>query len=157
MKIGFTGTRNGMTVEQNEEVRKLLSEFLDQYPRSEFHHGDCVGADTQAHEIAKELGYKIIIHPSTYNTRAWNVGDYINTPIAPLKRNKHIVNETQFMVATPKEHSEAAYGGTWHAIRYATNKRRDVFIVWPSGNITETKPDYVDYNLMEMSVDGNNN
>ena len=134
MKIGFTGTRNGMTEAQKQQLYKLLSQYS-----GEFHHGDCVGADTQAHEIAKELGFKLILHPSTAITRAWNTGDYENVPAPPLVRNKHIVNETQFMFATPKEEGVVSFGGTWHAIRYAARQHRNVFIIWPNGTYIQTK------------------
>lgn len=59
MKVGFTGTQLGMTGFQIEELTKLLMATTI----TQFHHGDCIGADEQAHEIAKALGIPVAIHP----------------------------------------------------------------------------------------------
>lgn len=52
MRIGFTGTQNGMTKAQKSQ---LWNSVTDLTPSSigghEFRHGDCVGADEQAHLI----------------------------------------------------------------------------------------------------------
>jgi hypothetical protein len=67
MKIGFTGSRNGMSHEQRVSLRAILT-FVQHLLSSpdgaiEFHHGDCVGADSGAHDIAMEAGCYIVIHP----------------------------------------------------------------------------------------------
>jgi hypothetical protein len=46
LRIGFTGTRQGMTKRQRNALRDLLAA----------HHGDAVGVDAEAHDIAIELG-----------------------------------------------------------------------------------------------------
>ena len=49
IKIGFTGTRNGMDEEQLKEFERIIkSKHVD-----EFHHGMCVGSDKQAHDFVK--------------------------------------------------------------------------------------------------------
>lgn len=61
MKVGFTGTREGMTAAQRLAFSKLIAElFVD-----EFHHGDCVGSDAEAHDAVVDLygSDKITIHP----------------------------------------------------------------------------------------------
>jgi hypothetical protein len=51
VSFGFTGTRQGMTAEQKSVLRNLLGGGA-----GEFHHGDCIGADSEGHDIADECG-----------------------------------------------------------------------------------------------------
>ena len=66
LKIGFTGTRNGMSDVQLEEFKKLF----DSKDFEEFHHGMCVGSDKQAHDfvttIKEDKKVKIVGHPPKY-------------------------------------------------------------------------------------------
>jgi hypothetical protein len=61
MKIGFTGSREGMSTHQKEQFVLKLNEL----GVTEFHHGDCAGADAQAHDIIREFfpNVKIVVHP----------------------------------------------------------------------------------------------
>ena len=68
--IGMTGTRDGMTLQQQGVFTQILRdfysdeiEFFGQDVEQRFHHGDCIGADAEGHDIAKEVGYVIVIHP----------------------------------------------------------------------------------------------
>lgn len=59
--VGFTGTRKGMTNAQKNTLRHVLNRVCP----SMFRHGDCVGADEEAHGVVRSLDpdVKIIIHP----------------------------------------------------------------------------------------------
>src|SRR6185369_15902528 len=95
--IGFTGTRHGMSQIQKDIVRKLLQDFA-----GSFHHGDCVGADAEAHAIAKELNYMIAIHPPINpRWRAFCQGDFMYPPKDYIPRNHDIVQSCQYLIATP--------------------------------------------------------
>lgn len=138
--IGFTGTRNGMTPEQQTRVSLLLLKL----GATDLHHGDCIGADDQADQIGRELGLTIYIHPpDNPKLRAWcnkrPTGEtWTETPPQPyLKRNRAIVDCSRAMVATPKEGAETTHSGTWSTIRYARVKRRPVHIVWPDRTVTK--------------------
>ena len=130
MKIGFTGTQQGMTTRQRFELRDQLIAFQ----ATEFHHGDCIGADAEAHEIAKALGLRIVIHPPESDAkRAFCEGyDEIRSPLPYLIRNLNIVNETSVLIATPAEASERTRSGTWSTVRRGRKAGKTVVVITPS-------------------------
>jgi len=116
--IGFTGTREGMTVAQRSALRQLITECY-------FHHGDCIGADAQAQEIALRSKCKVIIHPPDKAAlRAYCKG-WTNRcqPLPYLLRNEAIVECTELLIAAPESDSEVLRSGTWATIRYARKWR----------------------------------
>ena len=140
MKIGFTGTAKGMTGSQ----RLALAHGLQAFDPTEAHHGDCVGADTEFHNLIRQLfpQAKIVGHPGfpeSDSRRANNSCDEVR-PIpngGPLKRNRNIVDEVDFMFATPLQDNEVLRSGTWSTVRYAgrPNVNRPLMIIWPDGAV----------------------
>lgn len=130
--VGFSGSRYGMTHRQNVAVRKLLAEGS----WTTLHHGDCVGSDAVAHEIARDLGLNVCIHPPrSLSRRAGLVGDKNFVPTDYLRRNRNIVGESEALIATPSTIDGAATGGTWYTIQYALQHDRKLFVVSPAGRI----------------------
>jgi len=115
-----------------------LVDLLSKY-EGEFHHGDCVGADAQAHEYARrDLKYKVVLHPPAEIThRAWCDGDKVLKPKPYLARNKDIVLGTDLLVATPKETDEKLRSGTWSTIRFARRHKRRLVVILPTGQLTK--------------------
>lgn len=138
MKVGFTGTQVGMTVPQNMAAYELVLEL----GATEISHGDCIGADDQMDQIAKELGIGVCVHPPTVKTkRAWcnqrPHGEIWNAAPEPyLQRNRAVVDATRLLIATPKEREETLRSGTWSTVRYARKQRKPVRIIWPDGTVT---------------------
>ena len=134
MIIGFTGTQEGMTKYQYDSVVQVCSAL----PIIEFHHGDCVGADAQAHGIAKWiLNCKIHIHPPTNKIkRAFKSGNVIYVEKPYSERNRNIVDICEFLIATPKSKLEEIRSGTWATIRYARKKNKKMCIIYPDGSTT---------------------
>jgi hypothetical protein len=121
MKVGFTGTRNGMSDLQKAKVNEFLVNNVFQI--EEVAHGDCVGSDEQFHSMCYKLGIKIVIHPPTnLRNRAYCTSPHILEPKEYLARNCDIVNSSTVLIATPKLLQEEQRSGTWHAIRYALGK-----------------------------------
>lgn len=134
VKIGFTGTRHGMNARQKRHLRLLLA-GLRKKARVEFHHGDCIGADAEAHAIAVELKCTVVVHPPDNDAaRAFVKGTGIirwEDPLPYIVRNHRIVDATKVLVATPHTNTEQLRSGTWATVRYAVSKRRKVLLMLP--------------------------
>ena len=116
--VGFTGTQQGMNNHQRRRFRRLILELNP----TEFHHGDCIGADEQAQAIVRELvpQCRLVIHPpSDPSKRAFCKADEVLPAKPYLKRNLDIVRRCSIMVATPYEVEEQLRSGTWSTVRYA--------------------------------------
>ena len=140
MKVGFTGTRHGMQNAQSEIFTKLLTRLRP----TEFHEGDCIGADDQATDIVKWIWkhlVKVVRHPPTVTDHQANNPNFdeIREPNTHFARNRAIVDETEALVATPADMEEPPYGdgGTWYTVRYARKLGRPIYIIWPDGSIRE--------------------
>lgn len=133
-RIGFTGTHYGMTTAQKDMLKALLGAIVLS-STGEFHHGDCIGADSEAHDIALATGWLLpVIHPPTDDKkRAWKKAERIAEPLPYLQRNKVIVNETDQLIAAPQGYREVRKSGTWATVRYARTLRRPIRIIMPSG------------------------
>jgi hypothetical protein len=155
--IGFTGTREGMTDEQRSVLQLVLETSLavhniytvGEAPEAPaFHHGDCVGADAQAHEIARAAGWTIILHPPDNDSqRAFCklVGEepeLVREPLPYLERNKQICEHTNMLIACPGTMGELLRSGTWSTVRYARDRRdqwrtgHPILVIWPNGVTT---------------------
>lgn len=129
--VSFTGTQEGMTEAQKKTFRKVIKELN---PKA-FIHGDCIGADEQAHKIVREELPECIIaiRPCTIeHKRAFTDGHQLAEPEAPLDRNKKIANDGKILVATPKGWEELR-SGTWSTIRYARKTKKPRIIIYPKG------------------------
>ena len=137
MKVGFTGTQDGMTMRQHRKLAAILR-GLDV---SEFHHGDCIGSDAEAHVIAQSLGIRVVVHPPENDAKrafvalsrgtAQRHADDIRVPRPYLKRNHDIVSACELLIATPREHREQRRSGTWATIRFAGRTGVEVLIIEP--------------------------
>jgi hypothetical protein len=131
MRVGFTGSRTGITIVQNAELISLLASLK----ATEAHHGDCIGADDAFHKAALALEIPIIIHPPDKDTyRAFCEGAIeVKAPKPYLRRNDDIVNSTDVLIGCPKEFQEQFKGGTWYTIHYAQRQGHPITIVYPNG------------------------
>jgi hypothetical protein len=137
MIVGFTGTHKGMTQKQKDAVKSLL----EKHKPTKFHHGDCVGADKEAHEIATQLNISVIIHPpEDPSRRAFCKAANICVVKPHIERDHDIVNACSLLIGTPKDYFEELRSGTWATIRYAKKCEKHVNIVWPEGRIQNIEP-----------------
>lgn len=135
MKIGFTGTRQGCTEEQLKTLSAIFASIgLSAEHQPELHHGDCVGADAQAVELANAVGFWTVCHPPTNpKLRARLTSDEIRLPFDYLDRNHNIVNETDLLIVCPKNETEELRSGTWATYRYARRRGKMIVLIVPSG------------------------
>ena len=140
MKLSFTGTRQGMTPEQKEAFGNVLNNLTG----SMLIHGDCIGADADAHNIAKENGLTINIRPCTLTDQRANCigGEIIAEAEKPLDRNRKIVDDGDLLIGCPAAMFETQRGGTWYTLNYAKKNKRPYIVIWPNGDV-ELETDHV--------------
>lgn len=132
MRVGFTGSREGMTADQ---MLAFWNDLEDTRP-TEFHHGDCIGADSEAHEIVDAWG-DVEMHghiPLVDRYRAFHEFDVTYSPRGYVERNHDIVDATEVLVAAPKGPEELR-SGTWSTVRYALTLGREVRLILPDGAV----------------------
>jgi hypothetical protein len=135
--LAFTGTQRGMTLAQRTRWRNVVAGMLPEV----FHHGDCIGADAEAHDDVRRAGPLVHIHPCTItDKRAWCAGDLMSIPLPPLDRNRVMVDDSEALIACPGSMVEELRSGTWATIRYARKRKKPVHIIWPDGSYIPPPP-----------------
>ena len=139
IRVGFTGTQRGLTDEQKAALDRLFHELGQD--AVEIHHGDCVGADEEAHDLADNHAFDIVRHPPDKDDkRAFCTGGEERDPKPYLDRNKDIVDETDMLIACPNG-EERVRSGTWSTVRYARKRssidgiRTRICIITTSGEL----------------------
>lgn len=137
--MGFSGTRNGLTLEQSELLEKCM--WANQLSVPLCIHGDCIGADAEFDALAQNYGYERGILPCTFeNMRARcdlnpiDPARVLAQPMAPMKRNREIVGMSDLMLICPPNFKRISSGsGTWATARFS--KRVDVrtILIFPDG------------------------
>jgi hypothetical protein len=136
LRIGFTGTQKGMSLTQKENLRAYLTISVQNDSPCEFHHGDCIGADAEAHVFARDLGIPIIVHPPiNYSKRAFTTGyARIEAPREYLVRNHDIVDATDLLFVAPFTNEEELRSGTWATYRYAKKLGKNIILLYKEWN-----------------------
>lgn len=141
MIIGFTGSRHGMSLEQRVVVEKVCKQIASLDGKHQFHHGDCIGADAEAHDIFKKAGFETHIHPPRLTLRqAHCQGDVCYPPDDYIPRDRRIVETCEVLIGTPKELKEVLRSGSWATIRHARRTKTKCLIVLRDG--TYVKENY---------------
>lgn len=134
--IAFTGSQEGMTNAQNFKLATVLNVL--RAVDDSFIHGDCIGCDALAHDIAAHFDYRIYIRPCTIRSKRAFRKDkvfHLYTPEDPMKRNTKIVEDGRMLVATPRQFKEVTKSGTWATIRRARRIGRPILYIWPDGSV----------------------
>lgn len=159
ISLGFTGTADGMTDQQKEKLAIVLKALIAEGSIGGdpemgcyliFHHGDCIGADAEAHEILGKMAHhKFVVHPPldpksqafVYRGTHWiHDFDEYRSPKAYLERNHDIVDESERLIATPKTAQEQLRSGTWATVRYARKMGKMILLILPDGEMVIDGP-----------------
>jgi hypothetical protein len=135
-KLGVTATRKGLTLKQKDRFLDVIKELNPH----EFHDGDCIGGDEQAHHMVRdnfELCYMIGHPPDNDKQRAHMQYDRAHPTKGYIERNHEIVDMVDRMVAMPDGKVEKKRSGTWATIRYCRTRGRKLTIIYPDGTVGE--------------------
>lgn len=141
MKLGFSGTQEGMTEEQKIITTAVIGAWAVEGDITEFHHGCCWGADENFHKIVRLMFPKIAIvcHPPTNKNKVarWTMDDCdeLWLPKPYLVRNEDIADVCDRLIATPKEDEMVLRSGTWSTVRYFLKRDKRVCKILPSGKM----------------------
>ena len=141
VKLGFTGTRHGMSRAQKD----ALAQRLTRGDVFEFHHGDCVGSDEQAHGLALMTEAWIAVHPPDKDELRAHCLPYVArgevlAPKSYLERDRDIVDATEELFATPSSAVRESRSGTWYTVNYARTNNKLVTVVYPDGKTVVWEP-----------------
>lgn len=142
ISVGFTGTRDGMTVVQHGLITSQMRGYVKGYDRVMARHGDCLGADKEFHGICRAAKVAYLVgHPGhdprtgKSPTRAYCEFDLVHESDPYLVRDWAIVVASDVLLATPKGEEQPRGSGTWATIRYARRAKILIMIVMPNGQI----------------------
>ncbi|MCE9557115.1 MAG: hypothetical protein K8T91_27525 [Planctomycetes bacterium] len=138
LRIGFTGSRKGLTDEQRVALSLELQEQAQKSPDKELevHHGDAIGADAEFHEICQKLSIRVVLHPPVVQHERAHCSDAADCrPAAHFsEQSESIVNSTELLIAAPNGWKEQLRGsGTWMTIRRARKAAKTIVLCYPDG------------------------
>ena len=136
--IGFTGSQNGIAPCHVENLEKTI-EHVTEHAIWDLtgHHGDCVGADTQFHDMCLKYGIPVYVYPPIVEKKRAFVefAEHIYPEKKYLERNQDIVKAADFMLACPSSSIEKLRSGTWATVRYAFRQDVPTLLFLPDGEI----------------------
>jgi hypothetical protein len=145
MRVGFSGTRNGMRPQQLSTFLKVI----EQLNPTDFIHGACKGADEEAAKLVREsiFGCRIIARPGKSakggenglaSTAALEVSHEVMPAETHFVRNRKIVADCDVLIATPFAMARLTFGGTEYTIAQGKKAGKRVLIIQPDGSFCPT-------------------
>lgn len=144
LSLGFTGTRDGFTDAQTKYFHAMLAGLGLANRYADFHHGDCEGADAQAHDLVRQLcpDWTIHIHPGPEGDphRAGRTGDVLYPPKTHFARNRDIVRASTHVIGVSKAPRRLERGGTWYTLDFSVKSKVKTQVLWPAGGVADLWP-----------------
>lgn len=123
MKVGFTGTRAGMSPRQIDQLLLVLGVFG--LPRGqEFHYGTHKHAQLKSDKLAARLAADYGFVPVPHGADAGE----------ELTRDAALVAAIDILIAAPIRDKEELRSGTWATVRYARMRRIPVVMLSRGGD-----------------------
>ena len=116
----------------NHAQLKALREFFTKHSSeiTAFHHGDCIGADVEANDIARTFGIETCAHPPQLKRyRAYAKSDVWYAEKPYIERNHDIVDICEVLLVAPREQVGITRSGTWATYRFAIAIGRPTIIL----------------------------
>lgn len=145
MRLGFTGTKQGLSWSQRETLSKYVNQVRPEIEVAR--HGDCIGSDFQFHIFCIDVKVpELIIHPPSdpkYRAYAHLIYSAPETKITVLPeepyldRDHAMVDGIDYLVVCPITSEEFLRSGTWATYRYAKKKSVPHLIIYPDGTTNE--------------------
>jgi hypothetical protein len=139
MKLCFAGSRFGMTIQQKLKVKEFILKNKNKI--EEIRHGDIIGGDEEFHSILFHLDMinKVHIHPAyDRKSRALCKSPNIYKPQNTSTRKKIMLDNSNFLLATPNTYRYGNRFDVWSYIKIAQEKNIETMIVYPDGFIEFT-------------------
>ncbi len=152
MIVGFTGTRRGMSRDQQLRVFSLLQRLTPRRVR----HGDCTGGDAEFHEMVFALGIPIDVHPPSedrYRAFCTTGKITIHQPNDYHTRDRHIVQGSTVLIGAPLNPTNRG-GGTWYTMEYAKKKHKKIYRVLRDGTVIVVQRDRTELTWEEENKHG---
>ena len=135
MRIGFIGTRMGMTAAQ----LKRVNEAVDRLDMCKALIGDRVGADVQFASLAyARLPATAVdcfpIASDPHRAELVRDGTTVREPSGEFEAYRQIISEADTLIIAPREMVEQQPRGTWYSAVEAGRVGKRTIVVLPDGN-----------------------
>lgn len=128
--VGFLGTAKGMTDGQKDRLRMALGRSLP----TNFHHGDSLGAEEEAHAVARSFGMHIVAHPSFLSElRAYCPADEVRPLRSARDRKLELMRAVDTLLVAPATAVEKPDSASWDAVRMARRLGVKLWLLLPDG------------------------
>jgi hypothetical protein len=148
--VGFTGPRKGMSKVQKKMVSRAVEACIFRVKSVKGViglHGDCVGGDEEFDEICKrDHLLETVCMPCTFDNLRAYCTKAIAEPVAPMQRNRNIVEKAHAMVAAPPTREEIRRGsGTWATIKFTRRAEKTLYLCFPDGEVQIERVDSLEH------------
>ena len=138
-KLCVVGSKNGSTI----EALRVATVYIRGC--TELHHRDCVGTDTQIHNIAHTLRKPVVTHPSTVPySRAYS--EYYDTRVAcdPVNRDRGLVEECDTFIVLHSSTTVTNTSNTYKFIQMVNVYGKSATVIYNNGSTQIFKPGHTD-------------